>query len=87
MDDFRENVLEFVNNSKTATVTFGQGRYITKIRKLSRERPEECQIVHENRDGTIVAHIPVKWIKITPTRIMTEEQREKLKERAKNLWS
>ena len=79
-DRMNENVVEWIDNSKTATVTFSQGRYINKIKKLAEQHPEECQISYENEDGSIVAHIPVKWVKIMPPRALTDEQREALRE-------
>lgn len=71
-----ENVIEFTKDSERAAVTFCQGRYKSRIKKLAAERPEECEIVAENQDGSLYAHIPVAWIKINPTRQLTEEQRE-----------
>lgn len=79
-----ENVIEFRLNEGTATVTFCQPRFITKIRKLAEKYPDECQITHENKDGSIVAHIPVKWIKISKMeRHLSEEQIELARERIK----
>lgn len=78
-----ENVIEFVKDSKRATVTFCQGRYKSRIKKLAAERPEECEIVAENQDGSLCAHIPVAWIKINPTHQLTEEQRKEIAERFK----
>ena len=80
MDDFRENVFEFVQNSDTATVTLCQGRYITRIRELAEKKPDKCKIVTENRDGSIVAHIPTSWIRINPDKELSEEHREKLRQ-------
>ena len=80
-----ENCIEFFKNSPTATVTFCQGKYITKIRKLAERFPEECEIVAENEDGSILAHIPTKWIKINNTRReLSDEEREQLAERMRN---
>lgn len=76
-----ENVIEFIENEKRATVTFSQGRFKTRIRKLAVEHPEECQIMKENKDGSLLAHVPVSWIKITPLAKRTEEQREKARQR------
>ena len=76
-----ENVIEFIKDDERATATFSQGRYKSRIMKLAKERPTECQIVAENKDGSLCAHIPVSWIKITPTRELSEEQREKSRER------
>lgn len=79
-----ENVIEFRLNEDTATVTFCQARFITKIRKLAEKYPDECQITHENKDGSIVAHIPVKWIKISRVeRHLSDEQIEIARERVK----
>ena len=76
MDRCTENVIEFLENQQQATVTFSQGRYKTRIRKLAEARPEECQIVAENKDGSICAHIPTTWVRIAPPPVRTEAQRE-----------
>lgn len=76
MDRCTENVIEFLENQQQATVTFSQGRYKTRIRKLAEARPEECQIVSENKDGSICAHIPTAWVKIAPPPVRTEAQIE-----------
>ena len=81
----QENVLEWLKGAETATVTFSQGKYISKIRKLAEKFPEECKIKAENPDGSIVASIPVKWIKISKvtrtTREYTEEEKRKFVEK------
>lgn len=84
--DVNENVIEFVQNSNTATVTFTQGRYISRIRELAEKKPDKCQIMTVNKDGSIVAHIPTSWIKINPDRELTDEQRAIMSERAKNIF-
>lgn len=79
----QENVIEWLRNSETATVTFTQGRYITKIRKLAEKYPDKVQITAENKDGSIVAHIPVKAIKINiiEGRELTEDEKKVMAER------
>ena len=79
-----ENAIEFTRDSERATVSFSQGRYITRIKKLAAERPEECEIVAENKDGSICAHVPVTWVKISPPAARSEEQREQARERLIN---
>lgn len=81
MDRCIENVIEFLENQENATVTFSQGRYKGKIRKLAEERPGECQIIAENKDGSLCAHIPTAWIKIIPPRQLSEKQRQEIAER------
>ena len=71
-----ENVIEFTKDSSRATVTITQGRYKSRIEKLAAEHPEECEIVVKNRDGSMVAHFPVSWIRINPNRQPTEKSIE-----------
>lgn len=80
MDRCMENVIEFIENEKRATVTFSQGRFKSRIRKLAAEHPEECQIVKENKDGSLLAYIPVSWIKISPVKEVSEEHRERARQ-------
>lgn len=84
-NDVQDNAIEFLRNSKIAVVTFSQGKYITKIRKLAKDRPNECKIKAENAGGSIVATIPTKWIKISPPRKMSEEQIERVRELGKRM--
>jgi len=81
----KENVIEFMLDEKTATVTFTQGRYITRIKELAKKKPDECKITRTNRDGSIVAHIPVSWVKINPTIELSEENRKERSERMRKL--
>ena len=77
MDRCIENVIELLENQERATVTFSQGRYKNRIKKLASEHPGECEIVAENTDGSLCAHVPVSWVKIIPTPQLTDEQRER----------
>lgn len=82
MDSMRENVIEFLRDEKTMTVTLCQGRFITKVRELAEKYPEEVEIVAENADGSIVAHMPVSALHLSIIRkTMTEEQRKAATER------
>lgn len=75
--DLKENAIEFYKGDKRATGSFTQERYITKIKKLAKDYPDECQIVAENEDGSICCHFPVRWIKISANKSnLTEEQKE-----------
>ena len=79
----QENAISWLKNSDRCTVTLSQGRYISKVEKLAKKFPEEVQIVARNK-GSIVAHLPVSYIKINnPKRELSEEEREMLSERAK----
>lgn len=85
ISSFIENTIEFEKDSERATVTFSQGRYKNRIRELAKEYPDKCQIVAMNKDGSIYAHIPVAWIRINPSKELTEEERKRLSEHARNI--
>ena len=80
-----ENCIEFLKDQKRTTVTFSQGRYITRIKKLAEKHPEECEIVAINKipgEGEVIcAHVPTAWIKIQPGMDLTEEQRKTIGEK------
>lgn len=76
----RENAIEWLNGQDRVTVTLSQGRLINKVKKLA-EKYKEVEIVRENEDGTLLAHLPLKFIKISAPRQITEEQREQARER------
>lgn len=73
-----ENCIEWIKDEERATLSLSQKRTITKVRRLAKSHPEGCQIVAENEDGSICAHIPVSWVKISPPRNLTEEQRKEM---------
>ena len=75
-----ENMVEFISGTRTATVTFTNQKHINRMKKLYEERKDDFKYFKENKDGSICAKIPLKWIRINPGskegRIMTEEQKE-----------
>lgn len=75
-----ENVIEWQRDAQTATLSISQRGTISRIKKLAEKHPEKCQIIAENTDGSIYAHIPVKWIKIHAERDLTDEQRKVIAE-------
>lgn len=81
----RENVIEWLNGQDWVSVSFAQGKYITKIRKLAESHPDEVKIIAENPDGSICAHVPLKYIKVSPPKKMSEEQIAAATERMKNM--
>ena len=94
-ETFQENVIEWIRGDKEVTITFcNNNKYKTKVQKLAEEYPDEVKIVASNKDGSIVAHLPLSYIKIShpPKRVMTDEQRKasiealkKYRERQNNL--
>lgn len=83
-----ENMIEFISGQRTATITFSNQKHINKIKKVYSERSEEFKYYKENKDGSICAKIPLKWVKINPgskpdpnkpKREVSEEHRAKMK--------
>lgn len=83
-DGYAENVIEWVKDDNRATLSLSQRRTISRVKQLAEQYPEECQIVAENKDGSVYAHIPVSWVKISPPREMTETQLEQARKNLLN---
>lgn len=77
----QENVIEWLRNSHTVTATFSQPKFINRVKELAEKFPEEVEIVHVNKDGSIVCHLPLRAIKINLVvpREYTEEEKEQLR--------
>lgn len=80
MESIKENVIEWLTGSETITVTLSQKKYITKVKKLA-EQSEKVQIIAENADGSIVAHLPLEMLSLRQKRSVHEEQKKALAER------
>ena len=81
-----ENMIEWQTNARTATVTFTNPKHIRKIKELYEEHSEDFKYFKFNKDGSVCAKIPLKWIRISAGRTgtkreMTEEQKQALRER------
>ena len=79
----RENAIEWLEGSKTMTVTISNRKIANRIRKLKEQHPDEVEIVADGPEngGYLYAHIPTEWLKIRPKRELTEEERKVLTER------
>lgn len=79
-DNNNENSVEWLSKERMATVSFTNQKHINRIKKLYEERSEDFKYFKENKDGSICAKIPLKWIKINAGsktgRVMTDEQKE-----------
>lgn len=80
-EGYSENVIEWVKDEERATLTLSQRRTISRVKRFATQYPDQCQILAENEDGSVYAHIPVSWIKINPPRELSEEQRKQMAKR------
>lgn len=77
----RENCIEWIEGDKRATVTTYRKSFIKKLKAISEESPEDAQIIKENQDGSICAHISLSLVKIHAKKKLSEEQKKKASER------
>ena len=89
MNDLRETSWDWYSDEKTATMCSSEAVWIRKLTALAEQYPEDVVIrkAPEDNGGVILVDLPKKWLKIKPPtkRNMTDEQREALAERMKNV--
>ena len=78
-DTVIECVIEWIKGDKTVSVTMPAGtRLYNRINKLceNEENAKRCSL-HINKDRSMFATIPEEWVKISPKRAISEEQRKR----------
>ena len=64
-------------------------RFITKVRRLKEQYPEQVQIIAEpeENDGCIYCELPTEWfsIRVPVKRVLTDEQRQEMSDRMKRI--
>lgn len=71
-----ENVIEWIRGQNVVALTLcSNSKLAGRVKRLYETHKEEMTL-KENPDGSIFAHVPLKWIKIGPPRKVSEEQRE-----------
>ena len=80
----KENCIEFFTGDKVATLSLTSRRYISRIKKLRENYPDDINYV-ENKDGSICAKIPVSFVKLIGPRQLTDEQKEAASQRLKRI--
>lgn len=84
----QETIINYNEEEKTASVYTHNKALQRKLKQLAQERPEECRLVKNSRDGKAVDYtIPKSWIRIYPPRVaapLTEEQKQKRREHLAN---
>lgn len=81
----QETSITYKREEDTATVYTASPVDIRKLDKLYSQRSNDMKL-EASTDLSRTYSIPKKWIKIVPSRILTEEQKEKCRQQmAKNL--
>jgi len=63
-------------DGKFFIVTAAEPWSIGMIQRLKHQRPDEVKIGRVNADGSLVAELPLSWMRIVPKKEVTESQRE-----------
>lgn len=81
-----ENVIEWLDDEDTISVTFHQKRFVNKIKRLA-NIDVNVTILAENSDNSILAHLPISYLKLTPKRKdnLSVERKAELAERMKTI--
>lgn len=81
--DLRENCIYWLDGDKVATVNFvSRSRYASKVRKLREKFPDDVKIFSDRKDGSLIAAVSVKMVKINLKQMnLTDERKEELRER------
>lgn len=81
----RETIINFNEGEDTASVYTHSPKLRRRLEQLAQERPEECRLYKVTHWGEAVEYyVPKSWLKINPTRILTEEQRAAMVVRGRN---
>jgi hypothetical protein len=77
MKEFKETSYCQDNDFNYATISTSETVWINKIKRLSELYPDDVKIQHINKDGSLYAHVPLGWFKLSPPKkvSMTDEQK------------
>ena len=82
-----EFAIEWTKDRDYAGVTVPTGTALkSKLMRYAHEKSEEVKLMDENKDGSAFFHIPINYVKISPPRKVSEEQREAAGERLRKMW-
>ena len=82
-----EFCIEWIKGNEYAGVTVPSGTALkSKLMRYAQERPDEVKLMAENKDGSAFFHIPINYVKVSPPRKVSEEQREAAGERFRRMW-
>lgn len=82
-----EFAIEWIKGNDYAGVTVPSGTALkNKLLRYAEERPDEVKLIVENDDGSEFFHIPVNYVKVSPPRKVSDEQKAAAGERFKKMW-
>lgn len=82
-----EFAIEWTKDRDYAGVTVPSGTALkSKLMRYAQERPGEVKLKSENKDGSAFFHIPINYVKVSPPRKVSEEQKKAAGERFRRMW-
>lgn len=78
MEEVRETVYEHISGGNTFTITAAERWSVTMLRRLKEKYPEQVEVLYENKDGSILAHVPFDWMRIVPKKQDTRSPEERI---------
>jgi len=82
----RETIINYNEGEDTASVYTHSPKLRRRLEKLAQERPKECRlfkVTHFGKTEAVEYYIPKAWIKINPSRILSETEKEQRRAAAK----
>lgn len=84
--NMNEFAIEWIKGRDYAGVTVPSGTaWKSKLMRYAKERPEDVKLMAENADGSAFFHVPVNYIKCSPPRQLSEEQKEAARQRLQEM--
>lgn len=81
----QETIINFNEAEPMATIYTHNGALKRKLAKLAEERPADVRHSRSLPEGAEEYVVPKRWVKVNASRILTDEERERMAERGKKL--
>lgn len=82
-----EFAINWLKNGEYAEVSVPTGTALkSKLMKYAEQRPNEVKLIALNKDGSAYFHIPISYVKVSPPRKVSEEQKKAAGERLRKMW-
>lgn len=86
-ENMNEFCIDWTRGAEAAGVTLPNATAMkSRVLKLADKYPDEVKILSTNPDGSIFAKVPVRYVKISRPREVSEEQAAAAGERFKKMW-
>jgi len=81
----QETIITFNEAEPDANIFTHNSALIRRLEKLCRDRPDECSVAYNQGSHGASFEVPKKWIRINPSRVLSDEQRIASAERLKQV--